>query len=836
MHRDGDRLLERDVELSALDETIVAAAAGEGALAVIEGAPGIGKTVLLAAAQQRARAAGLRVLSARGGVLEREYPFGVVRRMLEPAVAEDEDPPSVAADSHLALGDATLAVLDGLHGALVQIAAEGPVLVAIDDAHWADAGSLRFLCHLAGRLDGLPIALVVACRPREPGAHHDLLAILATDPTARLLRPAALSQRAVGRLLAGLAGEPDPDLVEACLHATAGNPLLVSELVRALTVAGAPAGGDLSADALARLAPEGVARLVLLRLSTLPAQAATVARGLAVLGGHADTSAVAELVEMDVGAVAGAADLLGDADLIARERPLEFRHPLVRATIYQEIAPSDRERMHARAARLLAAAAGPSVTDAVAAHLLQCDPSADRWVADRLVRAAERALAHAAPDTAVSYLRRACAEPPPSELRAAVLVALGEADALNGHTSEAIDTFTEALARTGDAVARADIARRLSQVLLVAQRGGEAAASLLSAIAELPDRERELGLELEAELLLVTVANPDGACLARNHTARFRDVPVAPRTRGDRLALAARALDELAVGSADEAAALAKRALGEGALLDLIGAEAPTFAMTGAILTNCGHLGAAADAFTAAIDAAGERCSVFGVALSRCCRAEALQRMGRLAEAEQDARAGLEARRLGMRFGINTGAASLVIALIEQGRLRDAEAVLKDYGLDGPLPDAATTNYLQRSRARLRLEQGEPERALADRMEAHRRDVEYSWTNPVLPSWPTSPAIALLALGREDEARECAAAEVERARTFGSARDLGIALTVAGQVDDDAGTLADAADVLAETEARLEQARALCALGASLRRNGRPSDARRPLRAALRLA
>ncbi|MQA75348.1 MAG: AAA family ATPase, partial [Solirubrobacterales bacterium] len=89
----GERLLERGAELGALDEAIAAAAAGDGGLVVIEGAPGIGKTVLLAAARERARAAGLEVLAARGAVLEREYPFGVARRLLEPVMDPADEPP-----------------------------------------------------------------------------------------------------------------------------------------------------------------------------------------------------------------------------------------------------------------------------------------------------------------------------------------------------------------------------------------------------------------------------------------------------------------------------------------------------------------------------------------------------------------------------------------------------------------------------------------------------------------------------------------------------------------------------------------------------------------------
>src|SRR5918994_198993 len=125
-------LLERERELASLTQLVERAAAGQGRLVIVEGAAGIGKTRLLAEARRHAEEASLRVLSARGGELEREFPFGVVRQLLEPS----------------------LAVLPGLFWLTVNLSAERPLLLSIDDLHWCDHPSLRFLAYLVRRLDG----------------------------------------------------------------------------------------------------------------------------------------------------------------------------------------------------------------------------------------------------------------------------------------------------------------------------------------------------------------------------------------------------------------------------------------------------------------------------------------------------------------------------------------------------------------------------------------------------------------------------------------------------------------------------------------------------------
>ena len=160
------QLFERDEELTALVDSMAATRNGEGGLAVIEGTAGIGKTRLLGEAKARA-GSGVRVLAARGGEFEGDFAFGVVRQLFEPLVATTSpelraelfsgaaalaeplfDPASIAAQQNV---DASFAMLHGLYWLAANVAFDRPTVLAIDDLHWTDTPSLRWLCYLARR-------------------------------------------------------------------------------------------------------------------------------------------------------------------------------------------------------------------------------------------------------------------------------------------------------------------------------------------------------------------------------------------------------------------------------------------------------------------------------------------------------------------------------------------------------------------------------------------------------------------------------------------------------------------------------------------------------------
>src|SRR5436190_20877386 len=185
----GPTLLERDDDLERLGAALDGARAGSGTLARVDGAAGLGKTQLLAALAARAHASGMIVLHASGGELERGFPFGVVRQLFEPCLgalparrrrALLSDAAALAAPLFgqaappAAGSDRAFAVLHGLHWVTANLAEESPVAIVVDDAHWADAPSLRFIAYLARPLDEEAVALIVASRPHEPGAEPTL--------------------------------------------------------------------------------------------------------------------------------------------------------------------------------------------------------------------------------------------------------------------------------------------------------------------------------------------------------------------------------------------------------------------------------------------------------------------------------------------------------------------------------------------------------------------------------------------------------------------------------------------------------------------------------------
>jgi predicted ATPase len=237
-------LVERERELETVERLLAGAGAGSGGAVVFEGPAGIGKSSLLAAARTAA-ADELRVLLARGGELERELPFGIVRQLLEPVVvgcdAEEREallagaaalakPVLFAADPEAGV-EPSFSALHGLYWLTINLADARPLLVAVDDAHWADVASLSWLIYLARRLAGVPLALVLATRPAEPGPVQELLDELLVIPEVAVLQPGGLSEQAITMLAVQLlAAEPDPSFVTACQRATGGNPFLLLEL------------------------------------------------------------------------------------------------------------------------------------------------------------------------------------------------------------------------------------------------------------------------------------------------------------------------------------------------------------------------------------------------------------------------------------------------------------------------------------------------------------------------------------------------------------------------------------------------------------------------------
>ena len=838
-------LVEREVELETVGRLLAAAGAGSGGAVVFEGPAGIGKSSLLAAARTAA-AAGVRVLLARGGELERELPFGIVRQLLEPVVMAG-DPGKRAA---LLAGAAALAkpvlfavdpdagaessfsVLHGLYWLTVNLADERPLLMMVDDAHWADVASLRWLIYLARRLAGVPLALVLAARPADPGPVQELLDQLLVIPEVAILQPSGLSEQAIAMLAARLlAAEPDPGFVTACQRATGGNPFLLGELFGELRRRGI-APSRQNAGLASQLSSHGVGRAVRARLRRLPPGCTALARAVAVLGDPAESALVARLAGLDDDAAARAGGALAGAVIFEPGRRLAFVHPLVRSSVYSELSSQERARYHEHAARLLTGAG--EATDRIAVHLLAAHPGGDAETVNTLRQAAKGARNRGAPDIAVTYLQRALAEPPPPQLGPALVHELGRAALSAGQLEMAIEQLRRATRDLVDGQQRAEAANALGSALFLAHRPEEAMTDLTAVIDQLPETEREQGLRLQATRW--TAVRGSVAVWRRLQATgeRFAVTSGTPQTTGECLQVAAAAYDAARTGTARQARELALQAFGDGRLLDDPGPESGGFWTVPTVLLLAHADDDGARVSTAVIEWAKQHGSLPAFSMAAQLRAYVSLRRGALAEAEADAASALE--HPGLPGFPPYGRMALVGVLLARGKPAEAAEVFARYA---PKPAAAGhTRYLQ-TRARLRAASGDPGQALDDLIACGQLEREWEIHTPAFSTWRADAAPLLASLGRHDEARALAREELERCTTFGAPGPLGASLRTVGLIEPGAsgiGLLEQAVACLQRSPARLEHALALLELGAATRRAGRRADAREPLREALELA
>jgi DNA-binding CsgD family transcriptional regulator len=856
------QLLERSEELARIESALAEARSGRGKFVVVEGPAGIGKTALLAAARTAAADGGMRVLRSRGTELERDFAFGVVRQLFEPPLAEASEleradllegaagvaagllglPGAPPADGPPAPGiDRSFVVLHGLYWLCANLAAVGPLCAVVDDSHWADAASLRYLAFLLTRLEELDFALVVATRPREAGTDAELLAAVTSDPSADVIRLPPLTGAAVAELVESrLTGVPDPVFVDACLRATRGTPFLLRVLVEALSEGGIAPTAE-GAPHVERIGARTVGHSVRLRLRRLPEHAGRLARALAVLE-QGDLLQAARLAELDEAEASDAAELLTTAGILESGRPLTFVHPIIRTGIYSDLTGAERTQGHRRAARLLAGQ--PGLNELVANHLLVSEPAGDDWVVERLVEAACEAGKRGAPEAEAVFLRRALAEPPAPGNHHGLLLDLGVAEASAGlagwpeHLQQSVDVAP-------NVVAAAEAAMVLALALNRAQRHADAVDVLDRAASSLGSRHPELALLLEAAAVLPRLNDPATAPSLALRAERLR-----VRAAGDRKAplelLAVAAFTSiLANEPARVGADFAARAL-------LAGAGDPprpdgepwfSFATWFSQVTLSLLWAERYAQVRPLLDASIAQARITGdsgrLSLGLATRGWLALRRGDLSAAEVDTRTALAATELPAPplYRVLSGGL-LVRALVNQGELDAAEqalAPLDSEAESGSLP----AGVLRFARGRLRVGQARIAEGLEDFLSVGDLLTRALVTCPGFLPWRSEAALAHLALGDREPAARLAEEELELAHAFGAPRALGIAKRAAGVIaggDRGASLLREAIEAFERGDAGLERARALTDLGAQLRRRNRRTEARELLREALDVA
>ncbi|MEU8542515.1 AAA family ATPase [Streptomyces sp. NPDC048717] len=833
---------------------------------------GLGKTTLLTEIRRRAAYKGATVLSARGGDQEQRVAFHVARQLLQPRLAG-------ASPAELrerlgswydivgpALGLCTAAegsppdpqgLRDGLDWVLTHLAVRGaPLVVVLDDAHWADPESLGWLSAFAPRAEELPMLLVVAYRPDE--LPDDGEEFTGRRSGRRPLGLEPLTSTAIARLVRDRVGShADDAFCHACWTITSGNPFEAVELAAKIHDRGLEPTAERT-SALRDLAAAVKGSGLIAQIERLGPATVRLAWACAVLGTEISPQLAGAVAGLGGEDVARGAALLRRARVLAEARPriphqarpqghdatigpeptdsdpepaddtLEFVHPLVATAVYEAILPATRVALHGQAAWCVVdAGLGPT---AAARHLVETHPESDPWVVQQLRAAARELLRAGAPDTARSYLARALREPPDHTERAAVLFELGSASLLT-EPATTVNHLRAALEEPiADPALRHGIVYRLSQVLAHSDRLVEASELLAREARLTTDARSRLRMQSEKFMWDAFRADEPESPARSRRLARLAD-RLTGRDLTERYIIGLRAWDATLRGEPSQVAVgHAERALRGGLSWadESRGFEVPV--LTALTFLYADRPGRAEELFaagTAEFETQGWRGGhlAFAYTLLGYIR----YRRGRLVEAEDFVRAGLRlAERVGPRTPAHWYATGVMIeVLLARGRTEEAEEVALAHDFGAPFPAAVTFPDARTVHAELLLALGRTEEAAAELAAVGRRLDPRGIRNPAWCPWQVHLALAESVTAPE-RARATALEAVARAHQYGAPSAIGQALRVTAEVSGDIDRvklLEESVDWLDRSPAAYELARSLVALGAALRRAGRVDEA-----------
>jgi DNA-binding CsgD family transcriptional regulator len=848
----GGIFVERERELATLGAALEAARGGAGATIIIEAVAGSGKSRLLTVAGDMARERGMQVLGAHASELELEFPFGIAIQLFEPRwsstdlAGRDEllAGPARAAGSLLETGPSDLnpsadqeyQLVESLFSLLSNMVSAGPLVMVVDDVHWSDRASLRFLVYLAYRLATLPVVLIIAAREGEPAADRQAMSALMSAPTTAVLRPDPITEGGVRSLVLAEFPNAEDVFISACARVTDGNLLLLMELLAQICADGR--GPDsATAERLTDLAPEAIVSSVVARLGTMPAGARTLACAVSVLGDGAALRHASQLAGLTPEAGAAAADALAAVHMLRPGMPLSFVHPLIRSAVAASMSPLARGHAHGRAAVILREDDLPA--EAVAAHVLNAPAGVDPRAVETLRTAARDALASGSAASAVRLLARALAEHPPPAAHEEITDELAEAEALDS-LPPATDRLTDSMNLTVSPSHRAERALAQARALYARACYRQAAEVLKAALAEVNFDDRSLSAELEAAYVSAASLVPSLAgTVSRRREMILGGLTERPSPAQRSAAAHLAAMASLLGDPRSRVRELAEVAWGGGALLEEQIVDGLTWPLLPAALLFVDELERAIEICDTALTGARDRGSPLGFATVSYCRAWPLYEQGRLLEAAADAEAALDARPGNSIAGVRSAYAALACCHLQRGELEQAETALAIMQ-DQETPQSLGYPFLLNVRAQIRLAQHRPEAALRDATDAGERlRSDFAADNPGAISWRSTAALAHLALGQAEQAAELAHTELLRARNIGVTRIVIRDLRVLGLAtggSDGIELLTEAVSIGERYPVRLEYIYALVDLGAGLRRANKRDAARAPLVKGLELS
>jgi DNA-binding CsgD family transcriptional regulator len=436
----------------AVSDVVVAvlesARAGRGGALFVEGDAGLGKSRVLASAQQLARP-DLLIGPGQGDAMEMSLPFGV----LDQALAALDGPQLLAGS------DATTGRPEQVYGLLRWLErSERPVLIAIDDLHWADADSLEMLSLLCRRIGSLPVAVIATMRAWPEDA-REVASRLVAAGVARQVRLAPLSREESTAMLVERAGrEVSAATAAKAWELCAGNPLLLEQVATAMR------RGGIDADDGGHWPALGVDGLLLSRFAGLSRVALQCARAASVLGVGFRADVAAEVAGLSETEADRAIDALCRSSLVeeASSGGVRFVHPLFAQALYDDLPAPMRARLHARSFEVLARRG----LDAEAAeHALRAGMHDRPEVVATIERAGRAALAVGALETAAAQLSRAV-ELAGERADTSLLLAGAEASLGSGNPVAASQAYERVLSRAGiDTAVRAGALRMRGRAL-----------------------------------------------------------------------------------------------------------------------------------------------------------------------------------------------------------------------------------------------------------------------------------------------------------------------------------------------------------------------------------
>jgi DNA-binding CsgD family transcriptional regulator len=542
-------LVGRDSEIALLTGLIKQTARGRGGSVLIEGEPGIGKSALVQAAVAEAQEAGCQVFWGAGDELGQALPLLPVLDALR--VREPSANPRRNTIVRLLLGevaadrgtDVPAALAEQLLALVAEQCAVRPTILVVDDLQWADQASITLWGRLARSARQVPLLLIGMMRPVPQ--RDELLALRRVVGDDARVQLTGLTGAAVADLVAALAGgQPDGSL-RRLADGAAGNPLYLTELVAALArSSGVTVTSAGTAELASDSAPSSLSAAIADRVGFVAGPVREVLRAAALLGVDFAVSDLAIVLGRSVADLIPAVDEACAAGVLAESGSgLGFRHPLIRAALYDEMPAPVRAAWHRDAGRALAEAGAPA--DRVARQMLRAvggpggtpDPTdtgpVDEWMLNWLVRTADPLIGQA-PGVAAELLTRAVASSPAgSDQHDWLASRLADALYRIGDTVAAEQVVNRALEHAPEPDLLVDLHWTLAQCRMRAGLSAESLATLDQALAS-------PGISARHRARLLVLA-------ARTHS-HLGEVEKAGPVATDALAAASEAGDNWAVG------------------------------------------------------------------------------------------------------------------------------------------------------------------------------------------------------------------------------------------------------------------------------------------------